>query len=66
MNDRPTTLERAYQLARTGDYTGASEIKAKLKSEGYGDAAAQLYGQTITNDLRRLSNEAKAARAPAD
>ena len=59
MNDRPTTLERAYQLARTGAYTGASEIKAKLKSEGYGDAAAQLYGQTLHADLRRLCTAAR-------
>jgi hypothetical protein len=61
MNSRPTTIERAYQLAKSGDCASVTEIKAKLRSEGYTDAPGQLYGPTIQRSLRQLCAEAKAA-----
>jgi hypothetical protein len=54
MNLRPTTVERAYQLAKSGGFSGATEIKARLRAEGYMDADAQIYGPTLRSDLRRL------------
>jgi hypothetical protein len=63
MNYRPTTVERAYELARSGEYGGVSEIKARLRAEGLRDVEGQLYGRSIGTDLRRLCTEAQASRA---
>lgn len=62
MTYRPTTVERAYELARSGEYGGVSEIKAKLRAEGLRDVEGQLYGRSIGTDLRRLCVEAQAKR----
>ncbi len=56
MTSRPTTVERAFQLAQQGQ--GAAEIKKRLSEEGYSDAAAQLSGPSIKSQLRKLCSEA--------
>ena len=61
MTHRRTTIERAYELARSGECAGVSEIKAKLKAEHFSDIDAQLYGKTIGTDLRKLCDAARAA-----
>jgi hypothetical protein len=58
MNDRPTTLERAYQLARTGSCKGVGDIRAQLKREGFPDIPGQLYGPTLARALNRLCQAA--------
>jgi hypothetical protein len=52
MTFRPTALERAFALARTGEYSGVSEIKAKLHSEGY--SPSQLEGPMLLRQIREL------------
>jgi len=52
--DRPTTLERAYQLAREGRCRTVSDIKQALSSEGFDRIADSLYGPSLTADLRKL------------
>ncbi len=52
MTDRPTTLERAFELARTGEYARVSDIRAQLKTEGY--TLHQLEGPTLVRQLRDL------------
>lgn len=59
MSGRPSTLERAFELARSGEYASASEIRRQLKAEGYQDADKQLYGQSIVSQLRKICIEAK-------
>ncbi len=49
---RPTALERAYQLARSGACASVAEIKARLKTEGLDDN--QVFGPTLLAELRRL------------
>lgn len=63
--DRPTTLERAFQLARSGEVRGIVDIKARLRAEGYGDAATQLTGPKLISELRRLCVAARGPAAPA-
>jgi hypothetical protein len=48
---RPTAIERAYELAREGN--PITEIKKKLRAEGYMDAEAQLYGRALAASLKR-------------
>ena len=54
-----TTLERAFDLARSGDYASVSEIRTKLKSEGY--SLSQLEGPTLLRQLRELCTASKPA-----
>ena len=60
MNARPTTLERAFALARSGEYPGVAEIKAKLKAEGF--ALQQLEGRTLLRQLRDICIASQQAK----
>ncbi|MBX9614393.1 MAG: hypothetical protein Q8S03_08175 [Brevundimonas sp.] len=53
-NFRPTTLERAYELARSGDCRTVSDIKARLQQEGHERVQDRLYGGSLTSALRKL------------
>jgi hypothetical protein len=57
---RPTTLERAFSLARSGEYASLTEIRAQLNAEGY--AAGQLEGPQLLKQLRTLCENARQAR----
>ncbi len=59
MTSRPTALERAFALARTGDYPGLSELRARLKAEGY--AVLQLEGPALLRQLRELCSASRKA-----
>jgi len=60
MSSHPTTLERAFTLARSGEYPGISEIRAQLKAEGY--AMHQLEGPSLLKQLRELCANARQAK----
>ena len=64
MTLRPTTLERAFTLARTGEYAGVSEIRAQLKAEGY--AIQQMEGPSLMKQLRELCTASRAAKEAED
>ena len=58
---RPTTLERAFELARTGDYAGIGEIRDALQAEGY--SRSQMDGsKSLQQQLRKLCAEARRAK----
>lgn len=53
MEFRPNTIERAYQLAQSGECTTIEEIKAVLRKEGY--SASQLASApTLRRTLRQM------------
>lgn len=52
MDNRPTELEMAFTLARSGDYDGLAAIRAQLKLAGY--SASQLQGASLIRQLRAL------------
>jgi len=56
----PTTLERAFALARTGDYPGVPELRAQLGAEGY--ALRQLEGPSLIRQLRELCTASSTAK----
>jgi hypothetical protein len=58
---RPTTLERAFELARLGAYESLPELAAMLKSERHEAVDAHLAGPSIRRDLRRSWQEGRAA-----
>lgn len=63
---RPTTLERAFELARSGDHTGLETLRRQLVAEGYHDARAQVSGRSLRVQLMRICTEAAAGRPAND
>jgi hypothetical protein len=49
---RPTALERAFELARSGSCADISDIRNRLKQEGHSDS--QLVGPMLMKQLREL------------
>ena len=60
MDPTATALERAFQLARSGDYASVVDIKKQLSTEGY--SANQVTGATLMKQLLTLIKEARAQR----
>ena len=50
---RRTTVERAFELARSGDCDNLPAIAAALKGEQHEAVDAHLAGPSIRKDLRR-------------
>lgn len=65
MDIRPTTVERAYQLAASGECASVAEVKQRLDKEGYANVVGQLYGPTIQAALRKLCAASQLANAAA-
>ena len=59
----PSTIERAYELARSGKYRSVVEIGLQLKAERHDSVEAHLSGPSIRRDLRRLCAEAQRSTA---
>ncbi len=64
MDIRPTAMERAYELARSGDCATVADIKARLRAEGL--AEDQIFGPKLLADLRGLCNAAREAAGGGD
>lgn len=66
MSDAPhrqlSTVERAYQLARSGTCRSVEDIRRQLTSERYESVQAHLSGASIKRDLLALCKAATAAR----
>ena len=52
--NRPSTVERAFELARSGRCANVPEIVAALKGERHESVDAHLAGPSIRRDLRRI------------
>ena len=57
-------VERAFELARSGYFTNATDINKQLKKEGYikGLVDEHLRGVGIKRKIRSLCKEAKGKR----
>lgn len=51
---RPSLLERAFELAASGEFATLTEIRNALKRENYEAVDPQLVGPTVRRQLRRL------------
>jgi hypothetical protein len=58
MNSRPTALERAFQLAKSGGPKSIDDIKRELAKEHY--SSGQITGNTLRKQLMALIQEAQA------
>jgi hypothetical protein len=57
VNRNITTLERAFQLAKSGSYASVAAIKKRLKTEGY--SVAQISGGALSKQLNVLIQAAQ-------
>ena len=53
------TVERAYQLAASGECATVGDIRDRLAREGYSNVVSHLGGKTIAVALRRLCAESQ-------
>ena len=53
-------VERAFELARSGECASVAAIRLQLKTEGYGagEISSHLQGKSITTSLAKLCREA--------
>ncbi|WP_189426974.1 hypothetical protein [Devosia pacifica] len=58
MDPNKTTLERAFELAKSGRYTTNGEIKQVLAQEGY--TASQITGPALMRQLRQILIDSRA------
>jgi hypothetical protein len=59
-----STVERAFELARSGSCHNVQEIALRLKREKHDSVEAHLAGQSIRRELRRLCQEARSGSSP--
>jgi hypothetical protein len=64
MDHRMTTLQRAFQLAKSGRVSGLSEIISAIKAEGY--SANQIEGPILRRQLVDLIKTARAREKPQE
>ncbi len=57
MDRSTTTIERAFQLAKSGKFRSVSDIKQRLKAEGF--ALTQIQGRTLAKQLNALAKDAR-------
>ncbi len=57
-----STIERAYELARSGTCRSVEDIRRKLSAERYESVQAHLSGASIKRDLIALCKAATAER----
>ena len=62
MSTHPTIIERAYELARTGEYPDSNASIKRLKTEGYDAVERHFAGSS----LRRAIRDICRAAAPAE
>jgi hypothetical protein len=52
VNNRPSIIERALQLAKSGQYATVEDIRAQLVLEDYASVDAVIRGSTLVAQLR--------------
>jgi hypothetical protein len=60
---RPTTIERAYELAQYGPCESLDDVRAQLKRERHESVEGHLSGPTISRQLRALFAKKRATQA---
>ena len=61
MNGRLTAVERAFDLAGSGQCRTVQDIRRQLSGEGYLDVRHHLSGRSIMAELGRVIKAAQAA-----
>ena len=62
---KPSLIERAYELARSGECARLTDVKKRLLREGYENVRAHLDGKRLKAELVGLCAQVRRS-APAD
>ena len=54
-----TTIERAFELARSGECSSVNDLRQRLRREGYDAVHLHLHGSSINRQLIELMHAAK-------
>jgi hypothetical protein len=60
MTQRPSLVERAFELAGSGRFSRTDDIARALLAEGYLDVRAQLDSAVLRRQLNQLCRTARA------
>ncbi|MEG3083399.1 hypothetical protein U1707_07070 [Sphingomonas sp. PB2P12] len=64
MTGQITTVERAFELAKSGACASVNDLRQRLRREGYDAVHLHLHGASINRQLVDLIHAAKGASAP--
>ena len=64
LENRPSVVERAFQIAKSGKVANIAALRAQLSEEGYGNASQALAGRSLANQLTRMITDARTPRTP--
>jgi hypothetical protein len=57
--ERPGVVERAFQVAKSGEVASIAELSARLEAEGYPNNAHFLTARSIAYQLSRMITESR-------
>lgn len=60
------TVQRAFELARSGGYASVAEIRAQLIRERFTSVNEHLTGPSLRRDLAKLCKDARAGVVQPD
>jgi len=60
VNDRPSVIERAFQVAKSGKVSNTEQLRKQLRQEGYSNTDS-LRGRSLLQQISRMIGEAKSA-----
>ena len=60
MEERPSVIERAFQIAKSGTVASVADLIAKLTAEGYDNAGQILGGRSLSLQVTRMIVESGA------
>jgi hypothetical protein len=63
VEERPSVIERAFQIAKSGTVGTVAELSAQLTAEGYGNAEQLLAGRSLALQVTRMIAEASTPAA---
>ncbi len=64
MENRPSVVERAFQIAKSGKVANIAALRKQLTDEGYANAVQALAGRSLANQLTRMITDARTPRTP--
>jgi len=61
VEERPSVIERAFQIAKSGAVATVAELSGKLTAEGYANAEQILAGRSLSLQVTRMIVENRAS-----
>ena len=63
MQERPSVVERAFEIAKSGKEANIPDLRKQFTAEGYSNNAQFLAGRSLSNQLTRMIDEARMTKA---